>query len=267
MAIPESSGKRVWRQIAAVVDGKPIFVGRGAVLTADDAGYTITVNGQLYQRGSSKTDYQQTPHHSEVLVAEGPHAGETFQQIFTIEGDVLLSCIAGPGLPQPTTFSSTPGSGHTLSVWLRAAEQPAAPPASLLGRSLFPFLGEHALPSAPLSRRSWLAIAGLVLLASLAGSTAEDLGELLGSWARILVGGLAGTFFVTAFCRVLRWDWPSALTIAITIIVAANTFDELRKAVAPSLGPLAAVFVSGSTALVAAFFVAAALTRLFKLRA
>lgn len=105
-----------WRQVAVVVDGKEIAVGPSTVLTVTPEGYTVTVDGQPYQSGTTKADRSKSPVESEVTVTEGSLAGRTLLQISKIEGDVLIACI---GADRPKEFKSNPGSGHTLSVWIR----------------------------------------------------------------------------------------------------------------------------------------------------
>ncbi len=241
MAVGEVKGTGTWRQVAAVIDGKRIPVGPGALLEVRDDGYTVTVNGRVYQRGTTKNDYQRMPHESEVTVTQGPQAGEVFSQIFLIEGDVLIACAAAPGAARPTSFTSPPGSGHVLSVWLRASGTGAGPIA-----------------------HSWWSIVILVVLAGAVGGASQDLGASVGPWAGMLAGGLAGVLFVTAIGLLLRWDWPTALVMGITIAVAGNIFDGLRAAVAPTLGAVGAVVVSASTAFVVAAIVAAVLKWLLK---
>jgi uncharacterized protein (TIGR03067 family) len=243
MAGVEPKGQDTWRQVAAVVDGKNVPVGPGALLTVGADGYTVTVNGKVYQRGTTTTDYQQVPHASDVAVTEGPHAGQTLPQIFTVEGDVLIACNAPPGAARPTAFTSPPGSGHTLSVWLRT---PGAP------------------PPAPLTLRTILILYAFLMAANVVGFGGQELGASLGPWVGLLAGGLAGVLVVTAVGLLLGWGWRSALNTGVTVSVAANTFEGLRPVLAPTLGAVGAVFVSASTAIVAGGFVAAVMTRLLK---
>src|SRR5581483_7109747 len=116
--------------------------------------------------------YSKTPHQGDVSVTEGQGAGETSTQIFLIEGDVMIACNAPRGAARPTDFTSPPGSGHTLSVWLRTRETSVAP--------------------APLTGRTWFLIAVFVLLGILMGSASDSLSAGLGPWAGILAGCLAG---------------------------------------------------------------------------
>jgi uncharacterized protein (TIGR03067 family) len=41
--------------------------------------------------------------------------------IYSLQGDVLMYCIAAPGCPRPTEFATTAGDGRTLVVLKRVA--------------------------------------------------------------------------------------------------------------------------------------------------
>jgi uncharacterized protein (TIGR03067 family) len=249
MSATASNGKGTWRQVAVVIDGKNVPVGPGAILTVDvdKGGYTVTVPGlfgpRVYQKGTARSDYDKTPPQSDVTVTEGPQAGTTIRQIFKYEGDVMIACNAPPGAERPAEFTSQPGSGHTLSVWLRTSASP---------------------PPGPLTRRTWFVIGVLILLGIVVGSVGQDLEASLGRWAGILGGWLAGVFIYTAIFLVIKQPWQLALTYGMVIAVAGVTFDVLRTTLTPTLGPLGAILVSASTAIVAATFVWMACARLTK---
>lgn len=248
MSSVEPSAKGTWRQVAAVIDGKSVPVGRhgsGALLSVIDGGYVITVNGKVYQRGTSKADYTKTPHQADVSVTGGPRGGETTPQIFTVEGDVMVACNAPPGAARPTTFTSPPGSGHTLSVWLRTKET--------------------SVPRAPLTGRTWLLIGACILLGILVGSLSENLATSLGPWAGVLGGSLAGALCFSAFVRALKWNWPAALSAGITLSIAGNVFESVKAAVGPALSAPVVTLVSASTAGVIGLFIWVVVNGLFKL--
>jgi len=104
-----------WRMVAVIVDGKDVPTGSSTINAVSDSGWTVTVDGKLYSKGTSKRD-PQFPDHSDVIYADGALAGTTMKQIAKIEGDVMIACA---GEKRPTEFKSKPGSGHTLSVWIR----------------------------------------------------------------------------------------------------------------------------------------------------
>src|SRR5579871_5818934 len=149
MSHDESQTTGTWRQVAVVMDGKDIPVGRATLLTVANGSYTVTVNGKVYQKGTTKVDYNTSPRQSDATVEQGPGAGTTLRQIARIEGDVLIACAGRPDGDRPTSFASPPGSGHTLSVWLRVkdAEIPRfLPPTASWQLWLFLFVAIGLIP-------------------------------------------------------------------------------------------------------------------------
>lgn len=252
MSSVESRGIGTWRQVAAVIDGKSIpaasggLLGSGVLLSVNADGYTVTANGKVYQRGTSKADYAKVPHQGDVTVMEGRGAGETSSQIFMIEGDVMIACNAPPGAARPTEFTSPSGSGHTLSVWLRTKEASVA--------------------REPLTGRTWLLIGVCILLGILVGSLSDNLATSLGPWAGMLGGSLAGALCFSAFFRALKWNWQTAISTGTTVAVAGTTFESVKKAVGTDLGAPVATLVSASTAVVVGFLIWVVLNRLLKPR-
>ncbi len=241
MSHVEAQGKRTWRQVAAVIDGKNVPVGSGVLLTLEGGGYTVTVNGRVYQRGTAEVDYAKDPHESDVHVTHGTGAGTTVRQIFKVQGDVLIACNAAPGEGRPTEFTSPPGSGQALSVWLRA-DAAAASPAQ--------------------NWRMWVVI-GLVLGAfNFTADLQKDLAEQLGRGTAVALSIIATAAAVTLICIVLRWGWRAGVVLGVTMAVAINTFGELRRAIEPNLGDLGAILVGGCTGLVVALVISAVLSRL-----
>jgi hypothetical protein len=68
----EPTAQRTWRQVAVVVDGRDIPIGRSTLMTIGADGYTITVGGTVYQKGTAQANLEKTPHALDVLVAKGP---------------------------------------------------------------------------------------------------------------------------------------------------------------------------------------------------
>lgn len=112
---PANAHLGTWRQVALVVDGKDTPVGSSTLLTTTPDGWTMTIDGKFFSKGTTKVD-PKSPTQSDVTYAEGFLAGATLRQISKIEGDVLIACI---GAERPTQFKSKAGSGHTLSIWIR----------------------------------------------------------------------------------------------------------------------------------------------------
>ncbi len=235
-----------WRQIAAIINGQRVPVGPGAVLIVDSNGYSIVFNGKVLQRGTSTHDYDKYPQQSDVMVTEGPEAGKTFPQIFWIEGDVLLACMALAGATRPTEFKSNAGSGHSLSIWLRTDEEDAS---------------HSTLPA-----MTWKMLLVAIFALSVQESFKKDLVLGLGYWPGILLSGLIGSVFVMLACLALKWGWRAGLIIGLSTSIGLNTFQELRTVLEPILGPLGTLAVSVSTSSVAGLLAVLVLSRILRVR-
>lgn len=243
----KTASQGTWRQVAAIVDGKDVPIRWTTLLNVNSWGYTITVNGRVYQKGTSQTDHEKSPHETDVSVTEGTLAGKTLLQIFKVEGDVLIACIAAPGAPRPAQFASDPGSGQTLSVWLRAKEEASA-------------------PATPVTMNLVLTIAACILGAIAVGATQNTLRQDVGYWPGVLAGFLSGALALMSVALILRWGFQAGITFGVSLSIAFNTFEELRKTLEPTLGAFGALVVSASTAFVAGFITGGILTWLLKLR-
>jgi len=105
-----------WRMVAVVVDGKDTPVSPATLMVVTREGWTVTINGNPYAKGTTKADRTTSPVQSEVSYLEGALAGKTLQQISRIDGDIMYACA---GATRPGEFKSKAGSAHTLSVWIR----------------------------------------------------------------------------------------------------------------------------------------------------
>ncbi|MBI2804903.1 MAG: TIGR03067 domain-containing protein [Planctomycetes bacterium] len=212
MSQAEMKKKGAWRQVAVVTDKKSVPVGSSTLMSVDGDHYIVTVNGKPFQTGNVKVEGEHSPRQADVIVSDGPHAGKTLLLISKVEGDVLISCMAPPGAPRPTEFKSEPGSGHTLSVWLRTESTSVA-------------------PIAPLTRRTWLALGVLVFLALIAWSARGDLENNVAHWAAMLAGGVACMLLITAVGVYSRWPLPTTVATGLGFTIALGV---LRKCVEQS---------------------------------
>jgi uncharacterized protein (TIGR03067 family) len=55
----------------------------------------------------------------ETMPATGEYAGKPGRHLSKLEGNKLTLCRTADNQKLPTEFSSKPGSGHRLSVWVR----------------------------------------------------------------------------------------------------------------------------------------------------
>lgn len=109
-----------WQLLAVVADGRVLPTQQATtymVVTGDE--YEVLVNGRQFETGTGRVLADGEVRQMEVRPDGGRRAGQTLAQISRTDGDVLIACAAGPDQPRPTAFTSEPGSGHTLSVWLR----------------------------------------------------------------------------------------------------------------------------------------------------
>lgn len=235
-----------WRQLVAIVDGKrtPMESAK-VVLKKSGENYTVSAMGKVIQRGVSKANREVSPHTSDVTVTEGLHAGASLRQIFRIDDDVMVSCIAKQGAERPTAFESKPGSGHTLSVWIRVNE------------------GEVA--AEPSQAKSLLSIVGAIMLCQIVFGNRNEFVPHVGYFGSLFAAILLSGILVAVVWRCLRWSWQEGLTAGLSLSVLLLTFDELKKAIEPTLGAFGAVTVSGCTAVVIAMTLGTLFSRLTSL--
>lgn len=221
-------------------------IGPGAVLKTDESGYVVSFNGKSIQHGKSTNNTNITPHQSDVTVSEGPDAGAKILQIFQVQGDVLIACQSKPGMPRPTEFKCEPGSGRTLSVWLRISEQEA---------------NQNALAAQnPL-------IWGLFVIAlGFTDGIRHDLMENLGYWPGVLAAGLFAAVLMMVIGLTMKLGWRKGFALGITLSSGYFAFEELRTTIEQSLGRLGATLVAACAAFVLAAIVGQIFSRLLKVR-
>lgn len=242
MATDSEPGTSQWQQLSAVIDGRPLAVGTGVRLDVSATGYALSVNGRTIQQGTAANRTDTSPAQTDVLVTQGRGAGRRVEQIYRIDGDVMIACAAPPGAPRPTEFACPPGSGRSLSVWLRVreTERPLGPP----------------------TLRDWLCIAGCVVVATVCGAAQENLASAVGAWAGIAAGSLSIAAIVAAVFVYWKRDLSDAVVLGVMCAISLTIFEQLELAIAPALGKLGAIFVAGSTAFVASLLLATLLGRL-----
>lgn len=239
--------KKHWRLLALVTDGKPTQVASGSVLTVDGEHYSFAVNGTVYQKGITKFDGSKSPRESEVTITQGKGKGNTLLQISKFEDDLLIACLAKAGAPRPTAFQSTPGSGTTLSVWMKLSPTEAARPT-------------------PNPWAQALFIAMVFILTGILTSLKSDLAPLLGSIGAIAVCGLLCVAVVMAVSFFCQWGWRDGLVHGVSLAVGLLTYIDLRKLLEPTLPEIGAVAVAGSSAVMAGLIVSSLLGRILKPR-
>jgi uncharacterized protein (TIGR03067 family) len=110
-----------WSMASGERDGQPFpedFVkGSSRVCKGDET--TVTVGGQLFMKAQFTVDPSKQPKTIDYRVTDGPNKGKTQLGLYAIDGDTVKFCFSGPEQKRPTDFTTKPGDGRTLSVWIR----------------------------------------------------------------------------------------------------------------------------------------------------
>jgi uncharacterized protein (TIGR03067 family) len=87
--------------------------------------YTVTIDGKVADKGTSKVDTQKKPNTADIKSEEGPNKGKTILAIVEVDGDTLKACYDMAGKSRPTEFATKEGSGHVLILYKREAKKKA----------------------------------------------------------------------------------------------------------------------------------------------
>lgn len=94
-------------------------------LTIKGEKFTITMDGKVIDKGTSKFDDTKKPVTVDIKSEDGPNAGKTILAIVVVDGDSMKACYDLDGKTRPKEFSTTEGSGHVLILYKRAAKKKA----------------------------------------------------------------------------------------------------------------------------------------------
>jgi uncharacterized protein (TIGR03067 family) len=114
-----------WSMIMGERDGQPLsrFFVKGATREVSGNVTTITIAGRVMYKAKFSVDPTRHPKAIDYDVMydglSGADKGSVQQGIYELEGEKARFCMAAAGKPRPADFTSTPGSGWTLSVWKR----------------------------------------------------------------------------------------------------------------------------------------------------
>jgi uncharacterized protein (TIGR03067 family) len=89
---------------------KLFFVGRR---------FTVKWADQSFDQGTYRVDPQKEPRTVDLEVANGAHAGKTFQGIYRWQRGELQWCCAGPECERPAQFTANPECNITLCEFIR----------------------------------------------------------------------------------------------------------------------------------------------------
>jgi uncharacterized protein (TIGR03067 family) len=84
---------------------------------------TVVAGPQIMLSASFTLNPSSRPAHIDYLNLYGASAGKAQMGIVTLSGKTLSICMAAPGKPRPTDFSSKPGDGRSSTTWRRATKQ------------------------------------------------------------------------------------------------------------------------------------------------
>jgi uncharacterized protein (TIGR03067 family) len=84
-------------------------------------------DGKAFAGTRVELDVSKTPHAIDVIPDGGQNRGERVLGVYSLEGDVLVVCMADPGGDRPTSFEAAKGSKRTLMRFKRGPKRrPAA---------------------------------------------------------------------------------------------------------------------------------------------
>jgi uncharacterized protein (TIGR03067 family) len=111
-----------WLPTKIIRDGQelPIMMLRTGRRTAKQNDVTISFGGQTMIHALVRIDEQNDPIHVNYCNLEGALKGTVQLGILKWANGEACFCMSNPGNPRPTDFTSTAGSGHTLSQWRKS---------------------------------------------------------------------------------------------------------------------------------------------------
>jgi uncharacterized protein (TIGR03067 family) len=104
----ERNGAKVADDVVKKLDMKLTVMGRS---------YTVTVNGNVVDKGTSKIDFTKTPNTVDSQSEE--EQGKTVLGIRQVDGDSMKACYCLEGKSRPAEFATKEGSGHVLILYRR----------------------------------------------------------------------------------------------------------------------------------------------------
>jgi uncharacterized protein (TIGR03067 family) len=115
-----------WMMVSGAVSGEAMPATYLGTMQRTLTGNALTVmrGGQIFFQATIQLDPSQTPHTIDYHMTTGPTAGSIQRGIYRIAGDTVYFCFGGVNADRPLEFTTRPGDGRTLSVWL-----PLRPPA------------------------------------------------------------------------------------------------------------------------------------------
>jgi len=116
----------VWKTVSLTNDGKVLVDEKtpapnvpATTLVYEEHRWMIKVGDKTVAHGVFRLDESKSPKEIDILDESGKPNAQTKLGIYELAGDTYKFCLAPAGKPRPRTFTSTPGSGHSLGVCKR----------------------------------------------------------------------------------------------------------------------------------------------------
>ena len=112
----------VWRMTSASSDGQavPDAQVKKVTVTYNGSKHTVRIGDQVVAHDVGfEVDPSAEPKAVTDTVLEGPEAGMVIRGIYKLEGDTLVSCVAGPNQDRPKAFDASAGTGRSLRTFRR----------------------------------------------------------------------------------------------------------------------------------------------------
>ena len=118
-----------WQLVKSIVDGQPVPEDevRKTILITDHNIFRFPADANVgtAPQGRFTIDPTKTPKQVDSTALAGPHKGQVTYGIYEIlDASNKCACWSLPGVPRPTEFSSTPGSGRTVQYWRLISKVP-----------------------------------------------------------------------------------------------------------------------------------------------
>jgi uncharacterized protein (TIGR03067 family) len=111
-----------WAMVSAVFSGSAMdakMVKWAKRVTRRDV-TVVTAGPQVFVKARFVLDTSKTPHAIDYINLPGaPNAGKPQAGIYEITHNTLKICMAAPGKPRPSEFTSTSGDGRSFTTWLK----------------------------------------------------------------------------------------------------------------------------------------------------
>jgi uncharacterized protein (TIGR03067 family) len=114
-----------WRIASLEIDGNAMPA-TGSI-TIEGGSFSTSAMGAEVS-GTVEIDASKRPKRFDLVFTTGPHAGSRSLGIYLLDGDSWRICLGLAGNSRPTSFATSPGSGHVLETLVRAVAS-GSPPA------------------------------------------------------------------------------------------------------------------------------------------